>query len=213
MTTSSLLPNFNGSMSEKSKTKLGAESMNLELKARVVDAYLGVVDINGFKYNMARIQVSKLDDVPCLFPVYMDIYPGDCFVSDKWVLTCLHPKKKPMDIIIRVDEFEQCSEDGFEVSEYINSKVVGLFCISSKCVLKEVGVDRVPFFNATLKVKNAFKESFDMYILGFQKVAKQMSSITGGSVIECVVTAKRKLQGDGWEFPVSNITVKQEGKI
>lgn len=186
--------------------------MNEVLRARIVDAYCGVIDINGFKYNKHIMSVKKLENVVCLMPVYMDIFPGDCFESTKWVLTCLEPRKKPVEVVVRVDDFTQCSEEGFEVSEYLNSKVVGLFCTSSKCYLKEVGVERVPFYNATLKVKNAFKESFDLYILGFQKVAKQMSNLRSGSVLECVVTAKRRLSGDGWEFPVSSINIKSEGK-
>lgn len=185
--------------------------MNEVLRARVVDAYMGIVDINGFKYNKALIRVEKLDDIPCLIPIIVDIYPGDCFVSTKWVLTCLKPRKTPMDIVVRVDELEQCAEEGFWMSEYLNAKVTGLFCSSSKCYLKEVGVDRVPFYAATLKVKNSFKESFDLFILGFQKVAKQMSSITSGTVIECVVTVKRRLNEEGWEFPVSSINIKSEG--
>lgn len=186
--------------------------MNELLKARITDAFLGVVDINGFKYNKHKMRVKELEDITVLMPVFEDVYPGDCFESEKWVLTCLSPKKKPTDVLVRVDAFERVSEEGFEMSEYLNSKVTGLLCTSSKCVLKEVGVDRVPFFNATLKVKNSFNESFDLYILAFAKQAKILSTIKGGSVIECVVTVKRRLNGEGWEFPISNITVKSEGK-
>lgn len=186
--------------------------MNELLKAKILDSYLGVVDINGYKYNKHIMCVQKLKRITCLMPVYMDIYPGDCFETTKWVLTCLEPNKKPIDVVIRIDEFTQCSPEGFEMSEYLNARVVGLFCTSSKCVLKEISVDKVPFFNATLKVKNAEKESFDLYVLGFWKIAKQMSTIKGGSVLECMVTVKRRQNGDGWEFPILSINIKSEVK-
>lgn len=186
--------------------------MNVLLKARITDAFKGVVDINGFKYNKHIMRVKELEDITVLMPVFEDVYPGDCFESEKWVLTCLSPKKKPMEIVVRVDAFERVSEEGFEMSDYLKSKVTGLLCTSSKCVLKEVGVDKTPFFNATLKVKNSYNESFDLYILAFSKQAKILSTIKGGSVLECTVTVKRRLKDEGWEFPISNILVKSEEK-
>lgn len=184
--------------------------MNEVLKARITDAYLGIVDINGFKFNKHRMEVQKVS-IECLIPINEDVYPGDCIQSEKWVITCLDPKHRPVEVLVRIDEFEHHYEEDFQISEYLNTRVVGLFCISSKCVLKSVGVDRTPFFNATLKVKNSFDQSYELYILGFQKQAKQMSTIKGGSVVECVVTVKRRLNEPGWEFPVAAISVKSEG--
>lgn len=185
--------------------------MNNELlKARITEAYLDTVDINGYKFNRHRMQIKNLDSIDVLISVFEDIYPGDCISTDQWVLTCLSPKAKPMEVLIRIDKFERCNSEDFEMSEYLNSRVTGLLCTSSKCVLKAVGVDRVPFYNATLKVKNSFNESFDLYILAFAKQAKILSTIKGGSLIDCVVTVKRRKSGEGWEFPISNITVKSE---
>lgn len=186
--------------------------MNLELRAKITEVNLGVVDINGFKYNKHKLQVQKLDSVDVLIPVYTDVCVGDCFVSTDWILTCLEPKQKPMEILLRVDKLELASPDDFTMSEYLNSKVTGLFCISDKCVLKTIGPDKVPFFNATLKVKNSFDESFDLFILAFRNTAKAMSTIKRQSIIECNVTVKRRKSGKGWEFPVSNIEIRSEGK-
>jgi hypothetical protein len=186
--------------------------MNVLLKAKITDTYLGVVDINGYKYNKHKMQVKQLDDIDVLIPVFEDVYSGDCIATEKWVLTCLSPKTKPIEIIVRIDAFERVSPEDFEISEYLNSKITGLLCNSSNCVLKTVGVDKKAFYNCTLKVKNSFNESFDLYILGFSKNAKMLSTIKGGSVIECIVTAKRSQKNAGWEFPVSDITVKSEVK-
>lgn len=186
--------------------------MNLELRARIVEANLDTIDINGFKYNLHKMEVQKLKDVSVLMPVYEDISPGDCFVSDKWKITCLNPKAKPQEIVIRVDKLDRQNPDGFVMSEYLNGKVIGLFCTSDKCVLRSIGPDKRPFFVATLKVKNAFDESFDMFLLAFSSRAKKMSTIKRQSIIECTVTVKRRQSGDGWEFPVSDIEVKAEGK-
>lgn len=186
--------------------------MNELLKAEIIEANLEVIDINGFKYNRHVMRVKQLDRIDVYIPVYIDISEGDCFESTKWMITCLTPKKKPIDVAIRVDKLDLCNPDEFEMSEYLNGKVTGLFCISDKCVLKAIGPDKIPFFTATLKVKNPFDEAFDMFILGFSNKAKKLSTIKRQSVIECTVTVKRRRSGEGWEFPVSNVEVKAEGK-
>lgn len=184
--------------------------MNLELRAVIVEANLGVVDINGYKYNKHRLRVNKLDSIDCYTQVFEDVCVGDCIVSDNWKLTCLDTKTKPIDVVIRIDTFELVPAEGFKPSDYLNSKVVGLYCISDKCVLRTKGPDKTPFFTATIKVKNEFDDSFDMFLLGFRNMAKAMSTVKKQSIVECTVTVKRRRDGKGWEFPISSIEVKAE---
>lgn len=186
--------------------------MNLELRAKIIEANLGVVDINGYKYNRHRMCVKMLESIDVLIPVYEDICVGDCFVTKDWILTCIDTSIKPTEVLLRVDKFSLEPDKDFEMSEYVNSKITGLYCVSDKCYLKQIGPDKVPFFNATLKVKNSFDKSFDLFIIAFRNTAKKMSVIKRQSIIECTVTVKRRIKGDGWEFPVSNIEVRSEGK-
>lgn len=185
--------------------------MNLELKARITEANLGVVDINGYKYNKHKMSLVKISDVTVLLPVFNDICVGDCFQSTDWRLTCIDTETKPTEVMVRVDSLELQSPDDFECSEYLNTKVVGLYCISDKCVLTTKGPDSIPFFTATLKVKNSFNKAFDLFLLGFGKQAKAMSTIKRASIVECTVTVKRRRRGKGWEFAV--LTIIEKGQV
>lgn len=186
--------------------------MNLELRAVIVEANLGVEDINGYKYNHHKLRVNKLDSIDCYTQVFDDVCVGDCIVTTDWKLTCYDTKAKPIDVVIRIDTFELVQSEGFEPSNYLNSKVTGLYCISDKCVLRTKGPDKVPFFTATIKVKNEFDNSFEMFLLGFRNLAKAMSTVKRQSIVECTVTVKRRRNGNGWEFPISSIEVKAEAK-
>lgn len=188
--------------------------MNVLLRAKVVDAYLGAIDINGFKYNKHVISLGKIENVTCLMPVYFDIYPGEVFESEKWILTCLTPNEKPMEVLVRVDEAVKVEDlTDKPLSDYLNARVVGLLCCSSKCKIKPIGPDAVPFYCCTLKVQNPFHENFDMWIFGFRKMAANLSNIPSGTVVECVVTAKRRRDGNGWEFPINEISIRKEKEI
>lgn len=187
--------------------------MNLELKAKITEANITVHDINGYKYNEHRMSIVNLKDFPLLLPIFCDVTEGDCFISTKWIITCLDPSAKPNVIMVRVDEAEIVSSDDFECTEYLNTKVTGLFCSSDKCYLKAIGPDQKPFYNATLKINNSFQQSFDMYLVAFGNQAKYLSTLKTKSVIELEVTVKRSKHYDNTELAVRKvIKIKQEGQ-
>lgn len=185
---------------------------NLELKAKITAANLDVVDINGYKYNVHKMDLVQLKDFKVLLPIFDDISVGDCFVSTKWIITCLDPSVKPNELLVRVDECEIVPSEGFEMTEYLNTKVTGLFCSSDKCFLRTIGPDRKPFYNATLKVQNSFNQSFDVYIVAFGNQAKKLSTMKTKSVIECEVTVKRSKHYDNMEFAIRTVKLKAEAK-
>ena len=185
---------------------------NLILKSRIIEVNLDTVDINGFKYNLHMMQVGTHDSFKVLLPIYNDVSVGDCITSVKWKVTRLGTSNKPVDLCIRVDEFELVSPDEFEVSQYLNSKVVGMFLNSEKCSLRAIGPDRKPFYMATLKIKDSFNQSYDMIIVAFGSQAKKQSTVKKSSVLECEVTIKKRKNNEGYEFAINNFEVKSEGK-
>lgn len=187
--------------------------MNLELKAKITKANVGIHDINGYKYNEHRMSIVNLEDFPVLLPIFDDVTEGDCFISTKWIITCLDPSVKPNIIMVRVDEAQIVSDENFECTEYLNTKVTGLFCSSDKCFLRVIGPDRKPFYNATLKINNPFGQSFDMYLVAFGNQAKRLSTFKTKSVVELEVTVKRSKHYDNMELAVRQvIKIKQEGQ-
>ena len=115
--------------------------MNLELKAKIVEANLGIVDINGYKFNRHKMELGNLKNFDVLLPIFTDVLGGDCFGSTNWIVTCLDASKKPTELIVRVDNCEIVQLDDLQLTKYLNSKVVGLFCSSDKCYLNPVGPD------------------------------------------------------------------------
>lgn len=185
---------------------------NLELKARIVEVNLGTVDINKFKYSLHIMQVGNLERVKVLLPLYSEIAVGDCISTTKWKISRLGSENKPVDLCVRVDEFELQSPDGFVPSRYLNSKVSGMFLNSEKCILRTIGPDRKPFYMATIKVKDEFDVSYDMVIVAFGAQAKRLSTVKKSSVIACEVTVKERKSSPGYEFAIIDFEVKSEVK-
>lgn len=185
--------------------------MNLELKSRIVETNIDVVDINGFKYNLHMMELGTLPKFKVLFPIFDDVSVGDCFKSTKWVLTRLGTEK-PADLCVRVDEFEYVRDANFEPNKYLNTRVKGLFLSSDKCYLRTVGPDAKPFYMATLKLTDSHGESYENVLVAFCDCAKRLSTVKSKSVIECEVTVKLRKEHPGYEFALCKLEVKSEGK-
>jgi hypothetical protein len=184
--------------------------MNSELKVRITEANLDVVDINGFKFNLHKMEVGNLKDFKILLPIFNDVSVGDCIVTTDWIITRLGKNNKPVDLCIRAMKFELVPSQGFEVSKYLNGKIVGMFLNSDKCYLRTVGPDAKPFYMATLKIKDSFKIPYEMLIVGFGNQAKKLSTVKKQSIIECEVTVKNRRDAEGYEFAVISLEVLQE---
>ena len=179
--------------------------VNLELKLRITEAKLDIVDING-------LEVGTLKDFKVLIPIFDAIQVGDCIVTENWIVTRLGQETQPVDLCVRLDRYELVSEDGFEVSRYLNAKVTGMFFNSEKCFLRTVGPDKKPFYMATLKLKDSYDLNYEMLIVAFGNQAKKMSTVKKLSILDCEVTIKRKKEIDGYEFAVLSFDVKNKNK-
>lgn len=184
--------------------------MNVELKARITEANLGIIDINGFKFNLHKMEVGTLKDFKILLPIFNDISVGDCIVTEDWVITRLGTSNKPVDLCVRVKSFKLVPSEGFELSKYLNGNIVGKFLNSDKCYLRTVGVDAKPFYMATLKLKDSFDAPYEMLIVAFGNQAKKLSTVKKRSIIKCEVTVKHRKNEEGYEFAVINLEVISE---
>lgn len=186
--------------------------MNCELKARITETNLEVVDINGFKFNLHKMEVGTLKDFKILLPIFNDVSVGDCIVTSDWDISRLGTCNKPVDLCVRVKNFELVPSDGFVPSKYLNGKIVGMFLNSDKCYLRTVGPDQKPFYMATLKIKDSFKIPYEMLIVAFGNQAKKLSTVKKQSIIECEVTIKHRRGAEGYEFAVISLEVISEVK-
>jgi hypothetical protein len=187
--------------------------MNCELKARITEANIGdVVDINGFKYNLHKMEVETLKGFKILLPIFNDISVGDCIVTSDWVITRLGTSDKPVDLCLCVKKFDFVPSEGFELSKYLNGKVVGMFLNSDKCYLRTVGPDAKPFYMATLKSKDMLKAPYAMPVVAFGNQAKKLSTVKKQSILECEVTVKERRYSEGYEFAIVNLEVISEVK-
>lgn len=184
--------------------------MNCELKARITEANIDVVDINGFKFNLHKMEIETLKDFKILLPIFNDVSVGDCIVTKDWIITRLGTCDKPVDLCVRVRSFDLVPSEGFQPSQYLNGKIVGMFLNSEKCYLRTVGPDKKPFYMATIKIKDSFSNSYAMLLVAFGNQAKKLSTVKKQSVIECNVTVKRRRDADGYEFAVIDLEVISE---
>ena len=186
--------------------------MNCELKVRLTDVNLEIVDINGYKYNLHKMELGNLKDFKVLIPIFEDVQIGDCLSTTDWVITRLGCCNDPVDLCVRIDKLTRESAEGFQLSPYLNGKVVGMFLSSEKCYLRTVGPDMKPFYMATIKCKDSYKNSYAMLLVAFGNQAKKLSTVKKQSVIECEVTVKHRLNEEGYEFAVVSVEVIKEVK-
>ena len=185
--------------------------MNLELKARIIEANLDVVDINGFKYNLHLMELGTLKKFKVLLPIFDDVMVGDCFVSTNWIVT-RYGTEEPIDLCVRVDSYEFVHDTNFSPSKYLISEMTGLFLNSEKCFLRTIGPDAKPFYAATLRVRDCFGDQFSNILIAFGNQAKKLSTVKKNSVIKCEVTVKARKYEEGYEFAVNNFEIISEGK-
>lgn len=186
--------------------------MNLDLKARVIEANIEVVDINGFKYSLHKIELGTIKSFPALIPVFDDIDVGDCISSNDWSLTRLRGDNPP-ELCLRFNKVDLVIDARFKPSTYLNAKVVGIFLNSEKCYLRTVGSDAKPFYMATLRVKDHNNESFSNTLIGFRQQAMKLSTLKKGCLIDCEVTVREKKDGSGYELSVIKVDVLKEDLV
>lgn len=184
--------------------------MNLELKARITEADLGTYDINGFKFNLHKMEVGSLKDFKVLLPIFNDVFEGDCFVTTNWALTRLPGSDDPYDLCVRVVDMESVSKEDFEPSSYLKVRVAGMYLNSDKCFLRTIGVTRKPFYMATLKIKDDTGSAFPIPLVGFRNQAKKLSTIKKQSIIEVEATVKARRDGKGFELALIHADVVHE---
>lgn len=174
--------------------------MNEDLKVRISDVNLEVVDINGFKYNLHMVEYGNKKTIKTLIPIFSEVEIGDCIETNNWTLTQLG-SKKPADLCIRIDSFDIVTDTkDFTVSKHLNCRVQGMFLNSDKCYLRTVGPDAKPFYMATLKIKDSLGLAYENIFIGFNNMAKKLSTIKKKSIIDCVVTVREKKDGKGYEL-------------
>ena len=183
------------------------------LKLRITKTNLDIVDINGFKYNLHLAEVQTLEDFKVLIPIFDDVLVGDVVSTTEWTITHLGAcDANPIDLCVRVDKFTLITSGDYTLTKYLNTWVHGLLLVSEKNTLQCVGVNKKPFFVATLKIKDECGNGFPMLLTSFGAVAKKMSTMKKGFVLKCEVTVKRLRQKNGWELSCLSVEVIQEGE-
>ena len=185
--------------------------MNLELNAQLTESCNEVVDYNGFVYNLYKMKLNYIDDVQVLIPAHETVSVGDVISTTSWKLIPMS-NSNPAEIAVRVNRFSIVT-DGRPLTNYLNSNIAGLLLCSNKCVLKEIGPDKKPFYIATLKIRDSRFGYYDMMTLAFDNVAKKLSTVPNQSVIQGTATLKRRRNSEGYELIILDFSKKSEDKI
>lgn len=178
---------------------------NLELKVRVSEVGLGIVDINNFKYNRVKVDVQSMTGFDVLIPIFDQVDFGDCLLLKRYKVTRLEGTVDPVELCIRVETFDILERENFTPSEHLNVKVRGVLVGSEKCYLKTIGPDRRAFFMCTIKLEDDFGEQFGILLCAFNTNAKKTSTIPFSSSVVAEVTVRPKLKVPGYEMAVIKI--------
>ena len=145
-----------------------------------------------------------------LIPVFTDLSLGDCITTDRWKLMYYKIDGATDEFCLRIDKMEIVDSAGFKVSEYLNTKIVGMFLKSDKTSIRSIGPEQKPFYIATLKVRDACSDTYEVPLIAFGKQALRLSTVKKASVIEAKVTIKERKNDDGYEFAIVDFEVKKE---
>lgn len=178
---------------------------NLELKVRVVEVGLGIVDVNDFKYNLVKVDTQGVRDFAVLIPIFDQVDYGDCLILKRYKVIRLKGDFDAIELCIRVESFEIAEREGFVISEYLNVKVRGILTGSEKCYLRTIGPDKRAFFMCTIKLEDDYGEMFGILLCAFNTNAKKLSTIPFTSSVVAEVTIRRKLRVPGYEMAVIKI--------
>lgn len=184
---------------------------NVELKARIIEANIDIVDINGFKYHLHKIEVSTLKGFKVLIPIFDDVVVDDCIITTDWELTRFG-NSDPVDLCLVVNAFKIDTSADFTLSKFIITEVYGMYLASEKCYIRAIGPTEKPFYMATLKLRDFHMESFSTVLVAFGNQAKKLYAVKKTSVLKCIVTVKERKNNTGYELAVNDFEVISEGK-
>ena len=184
---------------------------NLELKLRVCETGLDVVDINGFKYNLIKVDTKVVKGFKVLIPIFDQVEVDDVIKTEKYQVTRLGENAEPIDLVIRIDKFEIIGTGDKDISEYLNVRVKGMITGSEKCYLKTVGPDRKAFYMCTIKLLDEYRETFGILLVAFNNSAKKLSTIPFASSVTAEVSIRPKLKQPGYEMAVVKIDRLENG--
>ena len=184
---------------------------NLELKLRVSEIGIDIIDINGFKYNLIKVDTKVIEGFKVLIPIFDQVEVGDVIRTEKYVVTRLGENTDPIDLVLRIDKFEVIGSGDTEISEYLNVRVKGMLTGSEKCILKTVGPTKKPFFMCTIKLLDEYQNTFGILLVAFNNSAKKVSTIPFASTVKAEVSIRPKLKQPGYEMAVVKIDRVENG--
>ena len=184
---------------------------NLELKLKVCEIGLDVIDINGFKYNLIKVDTEVIKGFKVLIPIFDQVEIGDIIRTEKYQVTRIGENADPIDLVLRIDKFEVVGSGDGEISKFLNVSVKGILTGSEKCYLKTVGPNRKPFFMCTIKLLDEYQQTFGILLVAFNNSAKKLSTIPFASSVTAVVSIRPKLKQPGYEMAVVKIDRSENG--
>lgn len=182
--------------------------VNFDLYGKIEKANIELVDINGFKYNVAEITVANIKGFKALVPIFTSVSEGDYIYSSEWELTRGEEGINPDKLAVRFDNLSVIDESEYTPLDYFRCKCVGLYITSEKCTLRSVGPRKKPLYLATLKIKDEKEEPFTVLITAFNKVAESLINVPRLSILAVDVCIKNKKYKPGYELCVSEFKVK-----
>lgn len=194
---------------------------NCEIHAKVVETGIGTVNLNGFIFNVVKIEIANIKEFYAFIQVFTEVEVGTIFQSTSWAVTRYVPKEdRPEDtskdtegketeyLAIRVDDCQVV--DKYEPIPYFNAKVTGMVMNSDKCKLMYVGPTRRPFYRCTLKLRDEFSKNFSMLLCAFKDNALSLSTLSRLTLIQAEVCIRPKRFEDGYELCINNFNVMEE---
>lgn len=176
-------------------------------KARVLRDCEETRDINGYMFNVFKIQVTGDLEIYALFDSRDNIKVGDCIQSKAVYLTNYDLGRNPKELALRFGRVEILEEEGFTLPECLEVIVNGKLVKSEKAEVKYVNVTRYPFIAVTLSIKNEVGKNFDVLLTAAHKKAEAIAKTDAASYISCKAKLLRRNDDDVFKLVLQSFEV------
>ncbi|MCI9050672.1 MAG: hypothetical protein HFI05_01920 [Lachnospiraceae bacterium] len=168
--------------------------------------------LNNYRFYVYKADVAGIE-MPIFVSIKNKVEVGDCIYAETVYLTNYKENiKTPKEFALRLGNFKIIDKDNFVPMSYLNVIVHGKLVKTEKAILKKVGAEGRLFLACTLCVKNERKKEFNMLIVSFNKIAKEINKLSHSTYLDIEGRLVPTKYTQGFEIRVSKVTVVDRNK-
>ena len=148
-------------------------------------------DFNGYLYRIIKCSAATDDPFDMLVSIEETPEVGNIISVSKCKIVRIDYDLDYVRIAVRIDKFEVVDADT-QLSKYFTIPFIGMVLKNEDSQPKVYGPDKINFIKVKLQMRDADKQVFSIFLLGFNEQADYLDSIENKQIILGTGTLKHK---------------------